>query len=105
MSERLAQIEKHAFKNRNYDVTKLMHNDVEWLIQQAERVQTLEGTNHFNYTQKEHFKNKCQQLESENERLRETLKQIQLKAASPGLSFNDRLTDIQKLALLDGDEE
>ncbi|WP_077325718.1 hypothetical protein [Virgibacillus siamensis] len=46
----------------------------------------------------------AEQLESENERLRKTLKQIQLKAASPGLHFIDRLTDIQKLAKMEESE-
>lgn len=37
--ERLEMIKIDAFKNRNYDITKLMHGDVVWLIEQAERVE------------------------------------------------------------------
>lgn len=40
--ERLEMIKNTAFKNRNYDTTKLMHDDVVWLTQQAERVEELE---------------------------------------------------------------
>lgn len=39
-----------------------------------------------------------EQLESENEKLKETLNRIRLAAASPGRSFNQRLLDIEKLA-------
>lgn len=38
-----------------------------------------------------------EQLESENEKLKETLNRIRLAAASPGRTFNQRLLDIEKL--------
>lgn len=42
-------------------------------------------------------RNRVEQLESENERLRNILDRIRLTAASPGRSFHQRLLDIEKL--------
>ncbi|MFD2209403.1 hypothetical protein ACFSMW_06735 [Virgibacillus halophilus] len=43
--ERLEEIEKDIFINRKSDMTKLLHGDALWLIQQANRVEKLEKEN------------------------------------------------------------
>ncbi|MCM3111657.1 hypothetical protein [Lederbergia lenta] len=72
--ERLEMIKIDAFKNRNYDITKLMHGDVVWLIEQAERVEEqqkeLEGRKKFESQRAQQVNN----LIGQNKRYREALK-------------------------------
>ena len=71
MSERLEDI-KEKYMPVEYDFN-LNNHDIDWLIDQAERVQELEKTNKKNYWIAADFKFENLKLEEQNKRYREAL--------------------------------
>lgn len=60
-------------ESQKESVRKLSHNDLNWLIEQAERVQELEKANKENYWIAADFKFENLKLEQQNKRYREKI--------------------------------